>query len=299
MTMLQRTEPHPKKFVSVNGRRMAYVELGVGDPVFLFLHGNPTSSYLWRNVMPQVADRCRCVAPDLIGMGYSDKLENPGPDTYSFATHREFLWSFIDAVIGRKDPLVVVGHDWGSALGFDWANHHRGRISGIVYMEAIVRALVRAEWPEASRRVFQGFRSGAGEEMILDKNMFVERVLPASILRRLDPAEMAEYRRPFANSREDRWPTLSWPREIPIDDEPRSVVELVAAYAEWMAGNDIPKLFVNAEPGAILVGAQREFCRQWPNQTEVTVNGIHFIQEDAGREIGDAIARWAEQHAIR
>jgi haloalkane dehalogenase len=293
MTTSQRTEPHPKKFVTFDGRRMAYVELGAGDPVFLFLHGNPTSSYLWRNVMPQVADLGRCVAPDLVGMGDSDKLENPGSETYGFATHRKFLWGFIESAIGPDSPLVIIGHDWGSALGFDWANHHRDRVIGIVYMEAIVRPLVWAEWPEASRRVFQGFRSAAGEEMILDKNMFVERVLPASILRPLEPAEMTEYRRPFAAGREDRWPTLSWPREIPIDGEPRHIVELVSAYAEWMAGNHIPKLFVNAEPGAILVGAQREFCRQWPNQTEVTVNGIHFIQEDAGREIGEAIARWA------
>jgi len=299
MTPLQRTEPHSKKFVTVKGKRMAYVELGGADPLFLFLHGNPTSSYLWRNVMPQVAHFGRCLAPDLIGMGDSDKLDSPGPATYRFAAHRKFLWAFIDTVFGSQAPVVVVGHDWGSALGFDWANHHRDRLSGIVYMEAIVRPLAWAEWPEGSRRVFQGFRSSAGEEMILDKNMFVERVLPASILRGLEPVEMAEYRRPFANSREDRWPTLSWPREIPIDGEPHSVVERVSAYAEWMAGNDIPKLFINAEPGAILVGPQREFCRQWPNQTEVTVNGIHFIQEDAGREIGDAIARWAEQHAIR
>jgi haloalkane dehalogenase len=299
MIELQRTEAHPKKFVSVNDGRMAFVELGSGKPVFLFLHGNPTSSYLWRNVMPQVSVLGRCMAPDLIGMGDSAKLENPGPDTYGFATHRKFLWGFIDAIIGRKDQLVLVGHDWGSALAFDWANHHRDRVRGIVYMEAIVRPLVWAEWPEASRRVFQGFRSAAGEEMILDKNMFVERVLPASIQRRLEPVEMAEYSRPFANSREDRWPTLSWPREIPIDGDPRHVVELVSAYAEWMAGNNIPKLFVNAEPGAILVGAQRGFCRQWPNQTEVTVSGIHFIQEDSGPQIGRAIARWAKQHAIR
>jgi haloalkane dehalogenase len=299
MTRLHRTQPHSKKFVTVNGKRMAYVQLGDGDPVFLFLHGNPTSSYLWRNVMPEVvADHGRCVAPDLIGMGDSEKLDSPGPDTYRFATHRKFLWGLIESAIGLDSPLVIVGHDWGSALGFDWANHHRDRVSGIVYMEAIVRPLVWAEWPEASRRVFQGFRSAAGEEMILDKNMFIERVLPASILRRLKPAEMAEYRRPFADGREDRWPTLTWPREIPIDGEPRHVVERVSAYAKWMAGNDVPKLFVNAEPGAILVGAQREFCRQWPNQTEVTVNGIHFIQEDAGREVGEAIARWAEQHAI-
>ena len=298
MTTPHRIQPHPKKFVTVDGKHMAHVELGGGELVFLFLHGNPISSYLWRDVMPEVAGFGRCVAPDLLGMGDSDKIEHPGPDTYRFATHRDFLWGFIEAAIGRDSRLVLVGHDWGSVLGFDWANHHRDRMRGIVYMEAIVRPLSWDEWPEASRRVFQGFRSAAGEEMILDKNMFVERVLPASILRKLEPAEMAEYRRPFANSREERWPTLAWPREIPIDREPLAVVELVTAYADWMAENDIPKLFVNAEPGAILVGRQREFCRRWRNQTEITVPGSHFIQEDSGREIGEAIARWAEKHRI-
>jgi len=293
-----RIDPHPKKFAFVDGKRMAYVELGEGEPTFLFLHGNPTSSYLWRNVMPEVAVLGRCVAPDLIGMGDSEKLEHPGSDTYRFATHREFLWGFIDAVIGRDRPIVLIVHDWGSALGFDWANRHRDRAAGIIYMEAIVRPLTWAEWPEGSRRAFQGFRSTAGEEMILDKNMFVERVLPASILRKLEPAEMDEYRRPFSQTKEDRWPTLSWPREIPIDGEPASVVDLAAAYADWMTENDIPKLFVNADPGAILVGPQREFCRGWRNQTEITVSGSHFIQEDSGPEIGRAIADWFPRRAI-
>ena len=297
--MPHRIEPHPKKFAAVKGQRMAYVELGAGEPLFLFLHGNPTSSYLWRNVMPEVAGLPRCVAPDLIGMGDSGKIEHKSPDTYGFATHQDFLWGFVDAVIGRNRPLVLVGHDWGSALAFDWANHHRDRVKGVVYMEAIVRPLSWAEWPEGSRRVFQGFRSTTGEEMVLDKNLFVERVLPASILRQLEPAEMAEYRRPFAGSREDRWPTLAWPRQIPIDGEPPSVVALVTAYAAWMAENDLPKLFINAEPGAILTGSQREFCRSWPNQTEVTVGGSHFIQEDSAPEIGRAIADWAKQHVIR
>jgi haloalkane dehalogenase len=297
MTMPHRLEPHPKKFVGVHGKRMAYVELGEGEPVFLFLHGNPTSSYLWRNVTPEVAGLGRCLAPDLIGMGDSDKLANPGPDTYRYGTHREFLWGLIDAAMGHDGPVVLVLHDWGSALGFDWANHHRARVAGIVYMEAIVRPLSWTEWPESSRRVFQGFRSEAGEEMVLDKNMFVERVLPASILRRLEPAEMAEYRRPFAGCREDRWPTLSWPREIPIDGHPESVAKLVTGYADWMAENDVPKLFVNADPGAILVGEQREYCRGWRNQTEVTVAGTHFIQEDSGPEIGRAIAAAFAQRA--
>src|SRR5271170_322120 len=295
MSVPHRIEPWPKKFATVEGKRMAYVELGAGKPVFLFLHGNPTSSYLWRNVMPQVAGRGRCLAPDLIGMGDSNRFDNPGPDTYGFAVHRDYLWGFIDRVIGTDQPLTIVGHDWGSALGFDWANHHRNRVTGIVYMEAIVRPLTWSEWPEASRRVFQGFRSPAGEKMILDDNMFVERVLPASILRRLEPAEIDEYCRPFAGSNLDRWPTLAWPRQIPIDGEPAAVAALVGGYAEWMAENEIPKLFVNAEPGAILVGAQREFCRGWLNQSEITVAGSHFIQEDCGAEIGQAIAAWSDR----
>jgi haloalkane dehalogenase len=283
-----------KKFVCVHGRRMAYVESGGDDPIFLFLHGNPTSSYLWRSVIPAVAAAGgRCLAPDLIGMGDSEKLPDPGPASYRFAIHRDFLWGFIDAVVGGARQIVLVGHDWGSALAFDWANHHRGRVAGIAYMEAIVRPLRWTEWPEASRRVFQGFRSpDTGEEMILDRNLFVERVLPASIRRQLEPAEMDEYRRPF-RERHDRWPTLAWPREIPLDGAPEDVAALVAAYAEWLEATDVPKLFVNAEPGAILVGAQREFCRAWHNQQEVTVSGSHFIQEDCGPEIGRAIAAWA------
>jgi haloalkane dehalogenase len=288
-----RVEPYPKSFVAVDGRRMAHVALGGGEPVFLFVHGNPTSSYLWRNVIPEVAGLGTCLALDLIGMGDSDKLIPTGPDTYGFDVHRRFLWGFIDAAIGPDRPVVVIGHDWGSALGFDWANHHRDRVAGIAYMEAIVRPLAWAEWPEASRRVFQGFRSPAGEEMILDRNMFVERVLPASILRALKPAEMDEYRRPFTASREDRWPTLAWPRQIPLDGEPAAVVARVAAYAQWLAESQLPKLFVNAAPGAILTGAQREFCRSWPNQSEVSVRGSHFIQEDSGPEIGRVIAEWA------
>jgi haloalkane dehalogenase len=288
-----RIAPHPKKFATIAGRRMAYVELGEGERVFLFLHGNPTSSYLWRNVMPEVAAHGRCLAPDLIGMGDSDKLAEPGRDSYGFAVHREFLWDFIEAVIGPKQRITIIGHDWGSALGFDWANRHRDRAAAVAYMEAIVRPLAWADWPEASRRVFQGFRSAAGEDMILDRNMFVERVLPASILRNLAPAELAEYRRPFAGRREDRWPTLAWPRQIPIDGEPAAIAALVDDYARWLAASEVAKLFVNADPGAILVGAQREFCRGWPNQHEVTVRGSHFLQEDAGPEIGRAIAAWA------
>jgi len=221
-----------------------------------------------------------------------------GPDTYRYTTHRDFLWAFIDAVIGKDESVVLVVHDWGSALGFDWANHHRDRVRGIAYMEAIVRPIAGwEEWSAAATPVFQGFRSDKGEQMILDRNLFVERVLPGSVLRQLSDAEMAVYRQPFL-AREDRWPTLTWPRQIPIAGEPADVVRIVADYAQWMAANDVPKLFVNAEPGAILIGALRDFCRSWRNQTEVTVKGSHFIQEDSGAAIGQAIAGWMTANSL-
>ena len=289
--------PLAKKTVDVLGARMAYHERGEGAPV-LFLHGNPTSSYLWRDVIPELDGLGRLIAPDLIGMGDSAKLPNPGPDTYRFTTHRDYLGAFIDTVIGPAESLVLVVHDWGSALGFDWANRHRGRVRGIAYMEAIVRPVASwSEWSASARPIFQGFRSDKGETMILERNMFIERVLPGSVLRKLTEAEMTEYRRPFLQA-EDRWPTLTWPRQIPIAGEPADVVQISAAYSQWMAENDIPKLFVNAEPGAILIGALRDFCRGWKNQTEVTVPGSHFIQEDSGPAIGRAVAGWIKANAL-
>ena len=286
-----------KKTVDALDARMAYHERGEGAAV-LFLHGNPTSSYLWRDVLPPLEGHGRLIVPDLIGMGDSAKLPNPGPDVYRFATHRKYLWAFIDAVIGPTQSIVLVVHDWGSALGFDWANHHRDRVRGIAYMEGIPRPIAGwEEWSEAATPIFQGFRSEKGEEMILDRNMFIERVLHGSILRKLTEAEMTEYRRPFLR-REDRWPTLTWPRQIPIAGEPADVVQIAADYSRWMAENDIPKLFVNAEPGAILIGAVRDFCRTWKNQTEVTVPGSHFIQEDSGPAIGQAIAAWMNAHGL-
>jgi len=290
-------QPLAKQTVDVLDGRMAYHERGEGRPVLL-LHGNPTSSYLWRDVLPELAGRGRLIAPDLIGMGDSGKLPDPDANTYRFTTHRGYLEAFIDAVIGRAESIVLVVHDWGSALGFDWANCHRDRIRGIAYMEGIVRPVAGwDEWSPAATPIFQGFRSDKGEAMILDRNMFVERVLPGSVLRKLTEAEMTEYRRPYAK-REDRWPTLTWPRQIPIAGEPADVVAIAADYAQWMAQNDIPKLFVNAEPGAILIGAVREFCRSWKNQTEVTVPGSHFIQEDSGPAIGRAVAGWMEANAL-
>src|SRR5271168_2496750 len=267
-------QPLTKKTVDVLGVRMAYHERGEGAPI-LFLHGNPTSSYLWRDVIPELEGRGRLIAPDLIGMGDSEKLPDVGPDTYRYTTHREYLWGFIDAVTSPSDKVLLVIHDWGSALGFDWATQHRDRVRGIAYVEAIVRPFAGwHEWSEDATPVFKGFRSEKGEQMILDRNLFIERVLPGSVLRMLSDAEMTEYRKPFLR-REDRWPTLTWPRQIPIAGEPADVTAIAEGYAAWMARNEIPKLFVNAEPGAILTGAARDFCRSWKNQLEIKVPGSH------------------------
>ncbi len=291
-----------KRFTSVLGRRMAHVERGEGAPV-LFLHGNPTSSFLWRDVMAGMEGpgeaageaagdaALRLIAPDLIGMGDSDKLEAPGPGSYRFVEHRDYLDAWIEAVIPEGEVTLVI-HDWGSALGFHWAHRHPERVRGIVYMEALVRPMRWDEWPDGIRGLFQALRSEAGDTMILENNVFVERILPGSILRQLGEDEMAEYRRPFEAPGEDRRPTLTWPREIPIDGEPADVTEIVAAYADWLSRAGVPKLFVNADPGAILVGPMRETARAFPNQTEVTVRGSHFIQEDSGREIGASIRNW-------
>ena len=282
------TKEHAKKEVIVKGKAMSYVEMGEGDPI-IFQHGNPTSSYLWRNIMPHLQGQGRCIAIDLIGMGGSEKLDNPDASSYTFVQHREYLDGALEALGVERDVTLVI-HDWGSALGFDWANRHRSAVKGIAYMEGIVRPVTWDEWPEAARGIFQGFRSTSGEEMVLDNNTFVERVLPGSILRDLSEEEMAVYRRPFQNSGEDRRPTLTWPRQIPIDGTPANVVEIVQAYADWLAEADLPKLFINAEPGAILTVEQREFCRSWPNQTEVRVSGNHFLQEDSPHENGQVIA---------
>ena len=279
-------DPYPRRRLAVLGTEMAYVDTGRGEPI-VFLHGNPTSSYLWRNVIPHLSDHGRCLAPDLVGMGESGKA----PDgAYRFADHARYLDAWLDALGLTRVVLVV--HDWGSALGFHWARRHPDRVRGIAYMEGIVRPVTWEEWPEAARRIFQALRSPAGEAMVLEKNVFVERILPASVLRGLGEAEMARYRGPYREPGESRRPTLTWPREIPVGGEPADVVEIVRAYGAWLERAPLPKLFVNAEPGSILVGAQREYCRAWPRQQEVTVPGSHFLQEDSPAAIGRAIAAW-------
>ena len=268
---------------------ISYVDSGAGEPV-VFLHGNPTSSYLWRNVIPHVEGLGRCLAPDLVGMGDS----GAAPDgSYRFVDHARYLDAWFEA-LGLTNVTLVV-HDWGSALGFYWAYRHPERVRGIAYMEAVVRPLSWEEWSDSSRQIFRDLRSEAGEEMVLEKNLFIEGILPSAVLRDLTEEEMNVYRRPYIEPGESRRPTLTWPRELPINGEPEDVVSIVDDYSKWLAQSDVPKLFVNAEPGAILTGSQREFCRTWPNQEEVTVRGAHFVQEDSPHEIGEAVATFVRR----
>jgi haloalkane dehalogenase len=291
--MISAKMPYEKKYQDVGGKKIAYVEAGEGDPIVL-LHGNPTSSYLWRNVIPELEGKGRVIAPDLIGQGDSGKLPaSDGPERYTFLSVYHYLDGLLQA-IGAADKVTLVIHDWGSALGFYWAQQHPEAVRGIAYMEGIVCPVDWEDWPEDARGIFQGFRSPKGEDLIIQRNMFVEAVLPSSVMRGLGEEEMQHYRAPFT-APDDRQPMLSWPRQIPIGGEPPEMVELVASYGQWLASNHtLPKLFINADPGSILTGKPREFCRSWPNQSEVTVRGTHFIQEDSPAEIGQAVAHWMD-----
>ena len=271
--MISAEERYTKKEANVMGYTMRYVDEGSG---------------LWRNIIPHLSGLGRCVAPDLIGMGDSDKLKNSGPESYTFVEHRQYLDALLEE-IGVTENVVFVIHDWGSALGFDWAYRHPDKVKGIAYMEAVLFHYEWSDWPEDARKIFQGFRSPAGEKLILEKNYFVELVLPNSVIREMSPAELDVYRRPFLSAGEERRPTLTWPRQIPIEGEPQEVVKIVTTYADWLSTSDLPKLFINADPGSILVGRARDFCRTWNNQEEVTVKGLHFIQEDSPDEIGQSI----------
>ena len=289
--MISASMPYGKCFKSIKGKSIAYIDVGDGAPIVL-LHGNPTSSYLWRNVVPHLEGIGRVIVPDLIGHGDSEKLpDSEGPERYSFEISYEYLAGLLEELNITEDVTLVI-HDWGSALGFHWAKHHPEAVKGIAYMEAIVCPVTWDDWPESARGIFKGFRSDKGEDLILQRNMFVEAVLPSSVIRQMGEEEMNQYRKPFIRVA-DRQPTLNWPRQIPIDGEPPHMVDLVASYGEWMASNqELPKLFINAAPGSILTGKALKFCRTWPNQKEVTVAGTHFIQEDSPAEIGIAVAEW-------
>ena len=284
-------DPHPRKRASVLGTEMAYVDTGKGDPI-VFLHGNPTSSYLWRNIIPHVAGVARCVAPDLIGMGDSGKA----PDgSYRFVDHARYLDAWFDALkLTQRVTLVV--HDWGSALGFHRAYRHPDQIAAIAYMEAVVQPFSWDNFGEAAD-IFRALRSSEGEHLVLDQNFFVESVLPGAIIRSLSEEEMAAYRAPFSDP-VARLPTLIWPRQASVDGEPEDVTSIVRAYAAWLSQSEMPKLFVAGEPGAVVSAgsANQRFCRTWKNQREVTVKGRHFLQEDSPGEIGAALRQFAIEH---
>lgn len=282
-----------KKYKTIYGRQMAYVDDGEGDPI-VFLHGNPTSSYLWRNIMPHLSGKGRLIAPDLIGMGDSDKLPGSGSESYRFEEQRKYLFALLDE-LNVSENVTIVCHDWGSGLGFHWAHTHASSIKGIAFMEAIVSNLEWSQIGDSAREMFRAIRSSKGEEMVLEQNVFIEQVLPSSIIRPLSEDEMNEYRRPFVAPGEGRRPTLSWFREFPLGGEPGNIVQLVTEYGRWLSTSDVPKLFINAEPGVLLTGKEREFVRSWPNLIEITVKGLHFLQEDSPDEIGTAIKDWYSQ----
>ena len=283
---------YTKKYKDIKNSKMAFIDEGSGD-TFLFLHGNPTSSFLWRNIAPHVEDIGRIVIPDLIGMGDSDKLEGVDNPGYKYHGQYSYLTALMDE-LDLGDNIHLIIHDWGSAMGFQFARENKDRIKSITYMEAIVMPLTWDQWPDPATKIFGLFRSEAGEELVLEKNFFVERILLADSSTGYTEEEKSEYIRPFINPGEDRRPTLTWPRQIPLDGEPSEVVEEVKLNAEFHKESDIPKLFINADPGSILIGDQREFARSWKNQTEITVSGNHFIQEDSSEEIGAAVRNFVE-----
>jgi haloalkane dehalogenase len=268
---------------------LSYVDVGHGDPI-VFLHGNPTSSYLWRNVIPHVQHLGRCIAPDLIGMGDSTKLSAPKAGDYSFDRHSQFLSAFMEK-IEATDRVTLVGHEWGAALAFDWARKNPGAVRGIAFMETIVSPMLWADWPRATKGTLQTLRSPDGERAALAEDVVVEELLPAGTLRGLSPEALDRYRRPF-REHDDRWPTLEWARQFPIQNAPPDVHDIVDAYQQYLAHSEVPKLFVNATPGSLMVGRMRTIVRRWPALTEVTVPAAHYVPEDAPDELGRALVDW-------
>jgi haloalkane dehalogenase len=279
-----------KKSVKIKGLTMAYVDEGSGDPI-VFLHGNPSSSYEWRNVIPHLVDLGRCIAPDLIGMGDSEKLPNSGPSSYRLIEHREYLDAFLDALNIRENVTLVL-HDWGSALGFDWANRHRNAVKQIAYMEAFV-APINAwdDLPPEAVKFFETMYSDVGEKLVLEENFIIEKELPTCMLRKLTEEEMNTYRKPYLEPGESRRPTLTWRREVPVAGKPSDVYEIIQNYGKWLASSKIPKLFIEALPG-VMFESHRQFARSWPNQQHMKIKGGHFVQEDSPHEVGEAIASW-------
>jgi len=287
--------PYAKlKYREIKGRYMAYIDEGEGDAI-LFQHGQPTSSYVWRNVMPHLKGMGRLIACDLIGMGGSDKLDSSlGADRYSLESHKNYLFELWDQ-LDLGDRVLLVLDDWGAVLGLDWARQNSHRVRGIVHMEALAAPLNWSDLPEYAHPLFKALRSPEGERMVLEENIFLEKILPQAVLRQLTEEELNSYRQPFQNDGEDRRAMLSWPRSLPIDGEPADVANIVIENGNWLAQSHIPKLFINGEPGTLTRGRLREIIQHWPNQTEITVQGRKLLQEDSPDEIGMAIAAFAKR----
>ena len=283
------TPSHHKHFQLINGVNIAYVDTGKGDPI-IFLHGNPASSYIWRNIIPYVQGLGRCIAPDLPGMGDSQKL--PHKEDYTFANNEKYLDELFQS-IGVTHNILFVVHDWGSVLAFDWARKHPESVKGIVYMESLTRPRSWEEVPGVARETFMKLRSEQGEEMVLHQNSFIEFNLPKTVLRPLSAEEMDQYRRPFKEEGESRRPMLSWARQLPLGGKPANIIKVVNDNSEWLSTNDIPKLFREAVPGT-LSQEEKEACKKWPNQVHITVPGHHNLQEDSPKEIGTAISVWLQ-----
>lgn len=267
--------------ITVLDSEMAYIDEGEGAPI-VFLHGNPTSSYLWRNVIPHLEDLGRCLAPDLIGMGESGTMPS---GTYRYQEQADYLDAWLEGV-GATDDVIFVLHDWGGALGYNRAARFPEQIAGIAYMETMVRPRRWTDLPEGRDKIFQAFRTAEGERMVTEDNFLVEKMLfEMGIVRELSEAEKEIYRAPY-REKGRRFITLQWPREIPFDGDPADNAEIVQRYSDFLAQSEFPKLFVNTTQGHALTGPPRKFCRTWLNQSEVTIDARHFLQEDRPHELG-------------
>jgi haloalkane dehalogenase len=282
---------YSKKSIMVKDRKMAFIEVGRGDPI-VFIHGNANSAYMWRNILPYMEDLGRLIAIDNIGQGDSDKLPDSGPGSYTLAEHQVYINGIMEALDINKNVTLVM-HDWGGPLGLTWARSHSENIKGLVHCEIVVgNHSSYDDYPDGHGERLKRVRGPDGEKLVMTDNYFIEKIYMGGVIRNIDDETMAEIRRPYEGPRENRRPTLTWPRQIPIGGKPKDVADLVDDLSFWMAENDIPKLFIRAEPGQILFGRDLEIINSWANQKTVTVAGLHHPQEDSPDDIGIALRNW-------
>ncbi len=291
MTEIESTMRYDKRSVTVHGKRMAYVDTGGDGDSIVFLHGNITQSYMWRNIIPHVEPLARCIAVDNIGQGDSAKLDDSGPGSYRLREHQRYIDGFLEQV-DPGDRVTLMMHDWGVQLGLGWGNRNRHRLKGIAHMQGLMGNLNWDFWNQEVSAVMKRLRTDDGEDLVLNQNLFVEKVLPAMVIRDLPAEVWDEYRRPYRNPGEDRRPSLTWPREIPVEGEPADVLSVIENNNRWLAGSPIPKLYIHVRPETVIKGHVLEHVRSFPHQTEVSVQGLHYVQEDSPHEIGAALADW-------